>query len=181
MMKFAITVGLSHSGKSLFSKWAYNTQRYMIIDTNKIREAMIGKQYDFVPSVIIDNYVRQTAVIMAKHFISLNQNVLIDDENLTVEARRVWCDTAKELRTPLTIFWINTPASISIKQNMLFGSIPEKIMDAKIKSLQYPRYSESKMISWIFVTQMESVLDELTWGCKISKLQEVDDGNKSFV
>lgn len=169
-MKFAILVGIPHAGKSLFAKHIHDTEGHTIIDLNKLRKAITGTTLDYVQSDPIDAYTRQSAIIMAKHYLSLNHSIIIDDENLTMESRRSWYAISKEFKTPLQIYWINTTPSIALRVNELYGGFPSRVLDARIDTLEYPTYRESKQIRWINVTRFNLTQDELTWSGKLAKL-----------
>lgn len=168
-MKFAITIGLPFSGKSVLARHIRDTEGHIIIDTNEIRKAITGEVLEYSYSAPIESFVIQSAIIMAKHYLSLGCSVIVDSENLTRDSRNVWYDIAIDFKLPLTVYWANTPYTISKKCNELYGELPEKVMENKSNALQYPSYRESKAIRWINVLRCDLKNEELVFNGKFSK------------
>lgn len=168
-MKFAIITGLPHSGKSTIARWLHDLEGHVIINTNIIRNSMVGPALDYTQSDIIDSFTRQTALLMARHYLAMGFNVLVDDENPTRLSRTPWYKIAEDFKIPVSVYWVNTPYSICSHVNSLYGELPPAVLIQKLDSYEYPTYRESKEIKWIQVARCRLESDELKFDGRITK------------
>jgi predicted kinase len=153
-MEFHILCGIPGSGKSTISK---RLSGY-IVSTDRIREFLWNDD-----SILKhDKLVFDIATQMINYMLSIQNNVIFDATNLTVEKRRKYIQLAKVFDANITVHWINCPIGVALSRNSKRErKVPKPAILALYKSFESPTLSEG--MDWIKIYKEDlSIIEEFT-------------------
>lgn len=108
-----ILCGIPGSGKSTWCKQSLAPNTAVVLCADEFRLAMTGR--DYYPPV--EEFVWGCVKITARVLLARGMTVVIDETNITVNARRRWIQLAQEMNKKIECHYFDEPFDVCARRN----------------------------------------------------------------
>lgn len=143
----SLCIGASASGKSTYAKQFGELTKSMVVNTDQIREEILGNVNDQTQNGRIFDIARRRV----NDFLGKKQSVIVDATNMTYKDRNGFINIGNKYSVPILAHVFLTPLSKCIERNSLRErKVPEEIIKRQYERMEPASYFEFHAITTHF-------------------------------